>query len=51
MPNDVVHFAIEKAGGTLGGRHTIPTVGRLAQFYDPEGNVVMVMQCEPGAHG
>jgi predicted enzyme related to lactoylglutathione lyase len=36
---------IEEAGGTLvGPRHEIPTVGILAQFYDTEGNVAVIIQ-------
>lgn len=42
--------SIQRAGGTVGKRHTIPTVGKLAQFSDTEDNVVMVMQYEPGVH-
>ncbi len=39
--------AIEGAGGTLiGERITIPTVGRLMQFADTEGNRAIVMQYE-----
>lgn len=36
---------IENAGGSLvGPRHEIPTVGKLAQFYDTEGNVAIIIQ-------
>lgn len=47
---DEAIVAIQRAGGTVGERHTIPSVGKLAQFSDTEGNVVMVMQYEPGVH-
>lgn len=41
--------AIQTAGGTVSGDpFTIPTVGRLIQFYDPEGNVVSAMQYDVG---
>jgi predicted enzyme related to lactoylglutathione lyase len=39
--------AIEAAGGKIvGGPFTIPTVGQLAWFQDPEGNIAGAMQYE-----
>ena len=41
--------AIRNAGGTVNAEpFTIPSVGRVVQFYDPEGNVASVMQYDPG---
>ena len=41
--------AVTAAGGTVSGEpFTIPSVGRLIQFSDPEGNEVSAMQYESG---
>ena len=40
--------AIEQAGGRLvGPPHAIPTVGKLIQFADTEGNEAVIIQYEP----
>ncbi len=49
---DATIEAVRDAGGTVSGEpFTIPTVGRLIQFYDPEGNVVSAMQYDAGVLG
>ncbi|MBV1861203.1 MAG: VOC family protein [Nannocystaceae bacterium] len=46
---DATIQAIGDAGGTVSGQpFTIPTVGRLIQFSDLEGNMVSAMQYDLG---
>ncbi len=45
---DASAAAITKAGGQLlGPKVTIPTVGQLFSFLDPEGNRAIIIQYEP----
>lgn len=47
---DPIAKAVVANGGTiLTPKMTIPTVGRLIQFADPEGNVVCAMDYDPTA--
>jgi len=46
---DATIASINSAGGTVSGEpFPIPSVGRLIQFSDTEGNQVSAMQYEPG---
>ena len=46
---DATAAAVEKQGGTIVmPKATIPTVGTLIKFLDPEGNFVCAIQYEPG---
>jgi uncharacterized protein len=40
---------LQKAGGTIALSTSIPLIGRLAYFWDTEGNYVSVMQPDPTA--
>lgn len=46
---DATLAAVKKNGGTIVmAKATIPTVGTLIKFLDPEGNFVCAIQYEPG---